>query len=127
MTDIDLGPLEHAPHARLIHSIATRCAADPAIQALWVGGSLASGHGDAYSDIDMRIAVEPGQLGMWESPDWQRYLPLLPCGGLLMRFGEGALLHHMVLEDGTIIDFYVQDTAQSHHEPNIVILICRNT
>lgn len=126
MDDVNLGLLERGPHAQLIRAIGTRCAADPGIQAVWVGGSLASGTGDAYSDIDLRIAVEPGQVGEWASPDWQRYLPLRPCGGLLLRFGEQALLHHMVLEDGTIIDFYVQDTSQSNHEPNLVILACRN-
>lgn len=127
MEDMDLGPLDRAPHAQLIRDIATRCATDPDIQAVWVGGSLASGTGDAYSDIDLRIAVEPGQVDGWANPDWQRYLPLHPCGGQLMRFGAQALLHHMVLEDGTIIDFYVQDTTQSNHEPNITILACRNT
>jgi hypothetical protein len=43
-----------------------------------------------------------------------------------MRFGEQALLHHLVLADGTIVDFYVQDTTQQNHEPNVVILACRN-
>lgn len=125
MSEIDLGPLEHAPHATLIRDMATRCASDASIQAIWVGGSLAAGYGDAYSDIDFRIAVEPGHVDGWISPDWQRYLPIRSCGGLLMRFGEQALLHHLVLADGTIVDFYVQDTAQHNPEPNLVILACR--
>ena len=126
MSEIDLGPLEHAPHATLIRDMANKCAMDSSIQAIWVGGSLAAGHGDAYSDIDFRIAVEPGHVDGWINPDWQHYLPLRPCGGLLTRFGEQALLHHMVLTDGTIIDFYVQDTTQHNPEPKVVILACRN-
>jgi hypothetical protein len=126
MSDIDLGTLEHAPHANLIRDMASRCSADGSIQAIWVGGSLAAGLGDAYSDIDFRIAIEPGQIDRWTSPDWERYLPIPPCGGLLMRFGEQALLHHLVLTDGTIVDFYVQDTTQQNHEPKLVILACRN-
>ena len=126
MSDIDLGPLAYGPHADLIRAMADMCMADGSIQAIWVGGSLASGRGDVYSDIDFRIAVEPGQVEGWTSPDWRRYLPILPCGGLLMRFGEQALLHHLVLADGTIVDFYVQDTTQHNHEPNVVILACRN-
>lgn len=126
MNDIDLGPLEHGPHASLIRAMAGKCAADAGIQAIWVGGSLATGRGDAYSDVDFRIAVEPGQLDRWISPDWERYLPIQPCGGLLLRFGEQALLHHLILADGTIIDFYVQDTASENPEPNLVILACRN-
>ena len=126
MSDIDLGPLEHGPHANLIRDMASKCSADGSIQAIWVGGSLAAGHGDAYSDVDFRIAVEPGHIDRWTSPDWEHYLPIRPCGGLLMRFGEQALLHHLVLADGTIVDFYVQDTTRQNPEPNLVILACRN-
>ena len=126
MNDIDLGPLEHAPHATLIRDVANKCARDSSIQALWVGGSLAAGHGDAYSDVDFRIAVEPGHVDRWTSPEWQYYMTIHPCGGLLTRFGERALLHHLVLADGTIVDFYVQDTTQHNPEPNVVILACRN-
>ncbi len=43
-----------------------------------------------------------------------------------MRFGEQALLHHLVLADGTIVDFYVQDTTLQNPEPNVVIIACRN-
>jgi hypothetical protein len=126
MRDIDLGPLEHAPHANLIRDMASKCSADGGIQAIWIGGSLAAGLGDAYSDVDFRIAVEPGHIDRWTSPDWQHYLPIRPCGGLLMRFGQQALLHHLVLTDGTIVDFYVQDTTRQNPEPNLVILACRD-
>jgi hypothetical protein len=126
MIDIDLGALEHGPHADLIRAMAEKCYGDRSIQAIWVGGSLAAGVGDAYSDVDFRIAVEPGQVDSWTSPDWEHYLPIRPCGGLLLRFGEQALLHHLVLADGTIVDFYVQDTAAKNAEPNLVILACRN-
>ena len=126
MRDINLGLLEHGPHAKLIRDMASRCSADRSIQAIWVGGSLAAGQGDAYSDVDFRIAVEPGQIDRWMSPDWGQYLPIRPSGGLLMRFGEQALLHHLVLADGTIVDFYVQDTTRQNPEPSLVILACRN-
>ena len=43
-----------------------------------------------------------------------------------MRFGEPALLHHLVLSDGTILDFYVQETTRQNFEPNIVVLFCRD-
>jgi hypothetical protein len=126
MTDVDLGPLENGPHANLIREMARKCFADRSIQAIWVGGSLAAGRGDAYSDVDFRIAVEPGQIDRWTTPDWEQVLPMRPCGGLLLRFGERALLHHLVLADGAILDFYVQDTATTHPEPKLVILACRN-
>lgn len=123
---VDIGPLAYGPHAELIRKMADLCYADESIQAIWVGGSLAAGHGDHFSDVDFRIAVEPGQAGSWTSPDWDRYLPLRPAGGLLLRFGEQSLLHHLVLADGTIVDFYVQDTTAKNHEPDVVILACRS-
>jgi hypothetical protein len=126
MSDIDLGSLERGPHAKLIRDMASTCVADDSIQAIWVGGSLAAGLGDAYSDVDFRIAVEPGHIDRWTTPDWGHYLPIRPCGGVLMRFGEQALLHHLVLAHGTIVDFYVQTTTQQNFEPNLVILACRN-
>ena len=126
MTDIDLGLLENGPHANLIREMANTCAADESIQAIWIGGSLAAGTGDFYSDVDFRIAVEPGHIDRWISPDWDQVLPLRPIGGQLMRFGAQALLHHLVLTDGTIVDFYVQDTTQQNFEPKLVILACRN-
>ena len=126
MSDIDLGLLEHGPHATLIRDMATRCTADDTIHAIWVGGSLAAGRGDAYSDVDFRIAVAPEHVDRWAHPAWSHYLPIPACGGLVMRFGEAALLHHLVLADGTIVDFYVQDTIRPNPEPNLVILACRN-
>lgn len=126
MSELEFGPLENGPHATLVRDIAHRCAADNSIQAIWVGGSLAAGRGDTYSDVDFRIAVEPGHVNRWISPVWHHYLPIPPCGGLLMHFGEQALLHHLVLTDGTILDFYVQDTTHHNPEPNLVILSCRS-
>ena len=40
---VDIGILEHGPHADLIRAMAGLCNADPSIQAIWVGGSLAAG------------------------------------------------------------------------------------
>jgi len=70
MSDIDLGPLEPGPHANLIRDMASKCSTDSSIQAIWIGGSLAAGLGDTYSDVDFRIAVEPGHIDRWTSPDW---------------------------------------------------------
>lgn len=125
MGEIDLGILARGPHASLIGEMATRCAA-AGVLAIWVGGSLAAGEGDAWSDVDFRVAVAPGALETWTHPDWTRYLPVPPCGGTLLRFGTQALLHHLLLVDGTIVDFYVQEPAAELVEPSVVILFCRD-
>ncbi len=44
----------------------------------------------------------------------------------LCALASEALLHHLVLADGTIVDFYVQDTTQQNPEPKLVILACRD-
>ena len=62
----------------------------------------------------------------WLKPDWSLYLPISHCGGTFLQFGDHALLHHLVLEDGTILDFYVQDTSIKNPEPTIVVIACRN-
>ena len=124
--NIDLGILEHSHHADLIRALAQACYSDADVKAIWIGGSLAAGQGDAYSDIDFRIAVEPEKLEGWVKPKWERYLPINICGGTLLRFGDNALLHHLVLSNGTILDFYVQDTSVTNHEPSITVLACRD-
>ena len=124
--DIDLGLLENGPHAKLIRDLAAKCYADSTVEAIWVGGSLAAGTGDFYSDIDFRIAVDPSQVERWLKPDWKLYLPLSSCGGSFLQFGEHALLHHLILADGTIVDFYVQDTSIKNPEPKLVVIACRN-
>ncbi len=123
--DIDLGLLENSPHARLIRDLAEKCYSDSTVQAVWVGGSLAAGTGDFYSDVDFRVAVDPSRMEKWLNPDWSLYLPIPSCGGTFLQFGEHALLHHLVLIDGTIVDFYVQDTSIKNPEPKLIIA-CRN-
>ncbi|GEM_PF-4143551 len=127
MTKINLGSLVYGPHASLIHEMADKCIKDERIQAIWVGGSLAAGHGDTFSDLDFRVAVKPGQVGNWSNPSWEKYLPILPCGGTLMEFGEQALLHHLVLTNGVIVDFFVQDTERQNLEPHLVVIACRDS
>ncbi len=124
--DLNFGPLENGPHIDLIRNMAERCYANTSIQAIWVGGSLASGTGDAHSDIDFRIAVDASEMDKWMQPDWNEYLPLESYGATLMRFGEHAILHHHILSDGTIIDFFVQATSRKNPEPALVVIACRN-
>jgi hypothetical protein len=104
--------------------MAERCAADANVLAVWVGGSLASGTGDWFSDVDFRIAVTDGTVEQWAQPDWSRYLPIEPVGGIQLRFGTNNLLHHMVLADGVIVDFFIQETNPINTEPSVVVLYC---
>ena len=62
----------------------------------------------------------------WREPNWNLYLPIPSCGGTFLQFSDHALLHHLILVDGTIVDFYVQDTLVRNPEPKIVVIACRN-
>ena len=123
---MNLGLLENGPHAKLIRGLAEKCYADSTVEAIWVGGSLATGKGDVYSDVDFRIAVDASRMEQWREPDWDLYLPLPSCGSTFLRFSDHALLHHLILIDGTIVDFYVQDTSVKNPEPKLVVIACRN-
>ncbi len=46
------------PHLQLIESARAALACDPRIAAAWVGGSIAEGTADRWSDVDLRVAVE---------------------------------------------------------------------
>jgi hypothetical protein len=47
-------------------------------------------------------------------------------GSVFINFGKDAFLHHLVFEDGTIIDFFVQTTERDNFEHAICVLGCRD-
>jgi hypothetical protein len=55
MTDLQLNHLPNLPQRETIIDVASNLWAQPSIIALWVGGSLASGVGDRFSDVDFRV------------------------------------------------------------------------
>ena len=78
------------------------------VHAFWLGGSFARGEADRFSDIDMRIAVARDDIGAWHEPDWAVLLGDTVVGQQLLPFAETSFLHHLILSEGTIIDFFVQ-------------------
>ena len=68
MTSLDLGVLPTMAQERTISWLAPALWVDERVVALWLGGSLARGEGDDYSDIDLRVAVDPADLEAWR--DW---------------------------------------------------------
>jgi len=96
------------------------------VVALWVGGSLATGRADAYSDIDLRVAVRPARVSAWRDPDFVALLSV-PCVGSYFRaFGEAAFLYHLLLANGDIYDFFVQTTEREPFGEPVVVLGCRD-
>jgi hypothetical protein len=126
MDALDLAKLPALPQAETIAPLAARQWADDRVVANSAGGSLASGAGDRYSDIDLRIAVTPSDLAAWEATDFAALLDDLVLGKHFLRFGADSFLHHLILANGDILDFLAQTTdARPTTEP-ILILGCRD-
>ena len=59
---------------------------------VWVGGSLASGSADIYSDVDLRVAVIAERLSARKEPDLAAIFDGSPAaGGTTRDFGDGIL------------------------------------
>ena len=127
MTDLDLSNLPNLPQRETIVEVASNLWTDTRVVALWVGGSLASGAGDRFSDVDFRVAVAPDQLVPWKSPRFEQIFSQASVVGQgMFAFGDDALLHHLVLSNGEIFDFFVQSTTKLPTQEPLLMLGCRS-
>src|SRR5215467_9202428 len=127
METLHLNHLPDLPQQKTIREVATALWQQQEVIALWLGGSLACGAGDAFSDIDFRVAVAPSHLSCWEAPSFERVFPHTSVvGQQFLRFGAHAFLHHLVLSNGELFDLYIQ-SAESELTPEPhQILGCRS-
>lgn len=124
--DLHLNALPPLPQSGTVREVALKLWEDARVQALWLGGSLANGTGDQYSDIDLRVAVAPEDLPQRESPDLAALFGADPLAKYLIRLGEHTLLHHLVLANGDILDLIIQGTDAPPTAEPILILGCRD-
>ena len=110
---------------RTISALAPALWADERVVALWLGGSLARGDGDEYSDIDLRIAAHPADMDHWRALDVQALTGGQVVGGHMFPLGEDALIHHLLLLNGDIVDLLVQTTTRPPNVEPMVVLGCR--
>ena len=94
--------------------------------ALWLGGSLAAGTGDTYSDIDLRVAVPPADLAAWQASDLHMLFDSPPLARHFVPLGEDAFLHHLILPNGDILDLLVQSDERAPGDELTLILGCRS-
>jgi hypothetical protein len=128
MEALFLSHLPDLPQCTTLKDVVTQLQANREIVALWIEGSLARGGGDRFSDVDLHVAVEPEQLAGWKTPDFAPIFASNPVvGQLFLSFGEHAFLHHIVLADGAIFDFFVQDTNQPLSSDAKLVLSCRDS
>ena len=94
--------------------------------AIWLGGSLAAGTADQYSDIDLRIAVAPSDIASWEEANLDTFLGSPPLARQFVRFGERSFLHHLIVQNGDILDLLVQ-SAEVNPGPEVALVLgCRS-
>lgn len=124
--DLDLTRLPALPQSATIAELAPRVWRTAGVVAVWLGGSLANGTGDRYSDIDLRVAVGPDMLTQWEAPDFATLLDDQVLGRQFIRFGPHAFLHHLILRGTDIVDFLVQSTASEPTVEHTLVLGCRD-
>lgn len=125
--ELQLDVLSDFPQRATIVEICTRLWQHDDVVALWLGGSLAREAGDVFSDIDFRVAVAPQDLPAWKTPPFEEIFAHSPVvGQQFLAFGEQASLHHLVLANGEIIDFFVQSTQQKLTPEPRLILGCRD-
>jgi predicted nucleotidyltransferase len=120
MDALHLNQLPDIPQRRTICELTSALWLQPDVVAIWLGGSLAGGTGDAFSDIDLRIAIVPARLPEWAAPSFEAFFVETPVvGQQLLRFGEDAFLHHLLLSSGELVDLFVQSAeSEVTREPH---------
>lgn len=126
MDGLNLSALPNLPQRGTIALLAPRLWHDASVAAVWIGGSLARGAGDAYSDIDLRVAVNPVDLDAWKAPEFTALLDDLALGRHFIPLGDDAFIHHLILANGDILDFLVQSVERRPVAEPILILGCRS-
>ena len=121
-----LDNLPPLPQSRVIESLAPRLWQDDDVIAIWLGGSLAAGTGDPYSDIDLRVAVAQDALTGWETPDFQALFDGPPLAYHFLRFGASSFLHHLIVPSGDILDLLVQSAETPPGNEPVLALGCHS-
>jgi len=126
MPDLPLEAFPPLPQIPQLVALARALWQDPAVIALWLGGSLARAAGDAYSDVDLRIAVAPDTFRADYLPAAGRAFVGSAVAHVAFPFGPDAVLHHLLLPDGTLYDLLIQTTARPPTPETRLVLGCRD-
>lgn len=122
----DLSFLDSLPQRRRLALVLADLWAEPSVMALWLGGSLARGVGDPYSDVDLRVAVTPETFSDTEFPAGAVRLREAAVAVLPLRFGVHSVLFHTLLNDGEIYDLHVLRSDQPPPDERRRLIACRD-
>ena len=65
-------------------------------------------------------------IGAWREPDWAVLLGDTVVGQQLLPFAETSFLHHLIVSQGTIIDFFVQSVDHPISRDAQLIIKCND-
>ena len=126
MNALNLDALPDLPQRPLLIEIAQDLWDDPTVAALWLGGSLARGAGDAHSDVDLRVAFAAPAAVPEALPASAHRLAARVTYCLTFRIAADAVLHHMLLDDGQVYDLWVQTATREPSRETRLVLGCRD-
>ncbi|MEN9937565.1 MAG: hypothetical protein RLZZ387_4144 [Chloroflexota bacterium] len=129
ISDLDLDRLAgivHLPQHRRLLTVVAELWRDRTTRAIWLGGSLARGAGDRWSDVDLRVAVEDARFSPDVMPSGAHHLAADSVGSHTLRFDEHAVLFHILLADGEIYDLLVQTASHPPTNEARLVLGCRD-
>lgn len=123
---LHLDALPPLPQSQTLRDLGPRLWQDERVLAIWLGGSFATGAADAYSDVDVRVAVAQVDLVRWEAPDFDALLGAAPLAHHFLRLGAQTILHHLVLPTGDTLDLLVQSAEIAPSAEPTLVLGCRD-
>ena len=126
MNALNLDMLPDLPQRPLLIELARDLWDDPAVAALWLGGSLARGVGDAHSDVDLRVAFASPAAVPETLPASAHRLTTRVTYCSTYRIADDAVLHHMLLGDGQVYDLWVQTASREPSREARRVLGCRD-
>ncbi|MEM7031790.1 MAG: nucleotidyltransferase domain-containing protein [Chloroflexota bacterium] len=123
---LNLNTLPDLPQSEFLRDLLPRIWANETVIALWLGGSLADGRGDAYSDIDLRIAVAADDLEAWRTVDLEALFEQPVLAKFLSQYTDETFLHHFILASGEIYDLYVQTPGYTLTKEKRIVFASRD-
>jgi len=97
----------------------------PAVEALWLEGSLGRGNADLYSDVDLYIGVTPEAHASWRALDVAGLFGDAYAAHHFSDFAADFIVYHVYLASGVIYDLHVQPTTRNLPPAHRLILACR--
>jgi predicted nucleotidyltransferase len=124
--DPDFARVQILPQAAGLRAVVQELWPNPAVRAIWLGGSFARGTADVNSDIDLRVAVTKDDFRPEEILESMRGLAARIAAQLDLRREDDVVLFHLLLDNGEIYDLLVQATSRKPSEERRILIACRD-